>query len=87
MVAPGHPNKRIAMLLNLSVSTISTHVRRIFAKLGVSSRSAMVARLLEAGEGGPGFGAKDAPAFAADPGRAPAHRAAIEVVRVKRDAC
>lgn len=52
LVAQGHPNKRIAVLLNLSLWTIGTHVRRIFAKLGVNSRAAMVARLLEAGEGG-----------------------------------
>jgi DNA-binding CsgD family transcriptional regulator len=52
MVAHGHPNKRIAALLHLSLWTIGTHVRRIFAKLGVNSRAAMVARLFEAGEGG-----------------------------------
>ena len=50
MIAQGHSNKRIAVLLNLSLWTIGTHVRRIFAKLGVSSRAAMVARLLEAGD-------------------------------------
>src|SRR5476651_860588 len=49
LVAEGHPNKRIATLLDLSLWTIGTHVRRIFAKLGVSSRAAMFARLLEAG--------------------------------------
>jgi DNA-binding CsgD family transcriptional regulator len=52
LVAQGHSNKRIAALLNLSLWTVGTHVRRIFAKLGVNSRAAMVARLLEAGEGG-----------------------------------
>jgi len=52
MIARGHSNKRIAMLLNLSLWTIGTHVRRIFAKLGVNSRAAMVARLMEAGAGG-----------------------------------
>jgi DNA-binding CsgD family transcriptional regulator len=51
LVAQGHPNKRIAALLNLSLWTVGTHVRRIFAKLDVNSRAAMVARLLEAGEG------------------------------------
>jgi DNA-binding CsgD family transcriptional regulator len=50
MIAQGHSNKRIAVLLNLSLWTIGTHVRRIFAKLGVSSRAAMVARLMEAGD-------------------------------------
>ncbi len=47
MVAQGHPNKIIAVVLNISAWTVCTHVRRIFAKLGVSSRAAMVARLLE----------------------------------------
>jgi two-component system nitrate/nitrite response regulator NarL len=47
MVAQGHPNKIIAVVLNISSWTVCTHLRRIFAKLGVSSRAAMVARLLE----------------------------------------
>jgi DNA-binding CsgD family transcriptional regulator len=49
MVAKGHPNKIIADVLNISSWTVSTHMRRIFAKLGVGSRAAMVARLLEMG--------------------------------------
>ena len=47
MVAKGHSNKIIADVLNISSWTVSTHLRRIFAKLGVGSRAAMVARLLE----------------------------------------
>ena len=47
MVAKGHPNKVIAAVLNISLWTVCTHLRRIFAKLGVGSRAAMVARLLE----------------------------------------
>jgi DNA-binding CsgD family transcriptional regulator len=47
MVAQGHPNKIIASILNISLWTVCAHVRRIFAKLGVSSRAAMVARVLE----------------------------------------
>jgi DNA-binding CsgD family transcriptional regulator len=47
MVAKGHPNKVIAAVLDISPWTVSTHLRRIFAKLGVGSRAAMVARLLE----------------------------------------
>ena len=49
MVAKGHPNKVIADVLNISSWTVCTHLRRIFAKLGVGSRAAMVARLLEVG--------------------------------------
>ena len=48
MVAKGHPNKVIADVLNISSWTVCTHLRRIFAKLGVGSRAAMVAQLLEA---------------------------------------
>src|SRR5215475_1200237 len=49
MVAKGHPNKVIADVLNISSWTVCTHLRRIFAKLGVGSRAAMVAQLLENG--------------------------------------
>jgi DNA-binding NarL/FixJ family response regulator len=49
MVARGHPNKVIADVLNISSWTVSTHLRRIFAKLGVCSRAAMVARIAELG--------------------------------------
>ena len=49
MVAKGYPNKVIARVLEISSWTVSTHLRRIFAKLGVSSRAAMVAHLLEEG--------------------------------------
>jgi two-component system, NarL family, nitrate/nitrite response regulator NarL len=47
MVAKGHHNKAIAGVLNISSWTVCTHLRRIFAKFGVSSRTAMAARLLE----------------------------------------
>ena len=46
MVAQGHPNKIIADVLNISSWTVCTHLRRIFAKLGVGSRAAMVARIM-----------------------------------------
>jgi DNA-binding CsgD family transcriptional regulator len=48
MVAQGHPNKTIAALLDISSWTVCTHLRRIFAKLSVGSRAAMVAKLLDA---------------------------------------
>ena len=44
LVALGHSNKIIAGVLNISSWTVCTHVRRIFTKLGVASRAAMVAR-------------------------------------------
>jgi DNA-binding CsgD family transcriptional regulator len=47
MVAQGHSNKIIADVLSISTWTVCTHLRRIFAKAGVGSRAAMVARLLE----------------------------------------
>jgi DNA-binding CsgD family transcriptional regulator len=47
MVAKGYPNKTIASILDISSWTVASHIRRIFAKFGVSSRAAMVACLLE----------------------------------------
>ena len=47
MVAEGYPNKTIAAVLDISLWTVCTHMRRMFAKLNVRSRAAMVARLLE----------------------------------------
>jgi|SRR6266849_245825 len=49
MVADGYPNKIIADVLEISPCTVGTHLRRIFAKLGVSSRAAMVACQLTTG--------------------------------------
>ena len=47
LVAKGLPNKTIAGVLDMSPWTVATHLRRVFAKLGVNSRAAMVARLFE----------------------------------------
>jgi DNA-binding CsgD family transcriptional regulator len=47
MVAKGYANKTIASVLDISSWTVSSHLRRIYTKLGVGSRAAMVARLLE----------------------------------------
>ncbi|MBD2108947.1 response regulator transcription factor [Nodosilinea sp. FACHB-13] len=44
LVAMGRPNKQIARQLRISEWTVSTHLRRIFLKLGVDSRAAMVYR-------------------------------------------
>ena len=49
MVAQGHPNKIIADVLNISSWTVCTHLRRVFAKLGVGARAAMVARMHDLG--------------------------------------
>ncbi len=46
-IAAGHPNKRIAAILGIRPSTVATHIRRLYTKLGVSSRGEAVARLLE----------------------------------------
>jgi DNA-binding CsgD family transcriptional regulator len=44
LVADGKVNKQIADVLRISEWTVSTHLRRIFAKLGVDTRAAMVSR-------------------------------------------
>jgi DNA-binding CsgD family transcriptional regulator len=49
LVARGLPNKAIAAILDVSLWTVATHLRRVFYKLGVSSRAEMVARALEEG--------------------------------------
>ena len=49
LIAQGYPNKTIAAELAISPWTVGTYIRRIFTKVGVSSRAAMVARLLENG--------------------------------------
>ena len=61
MVADGHPTKVIAGVLNISCWTVTAHLRRIFMKLGVTSRPSMVARLLEEGRG------RDLPMHAPEP--------------------
>lgn len=47
LVARGFQNKSIAGRLGISSWTVCTHLRRIFAKLGVTSRAAMVAEFVE----------------------------------------
>lgn len=46
LIAQGLPNKCIAKQLEISPWTVATHIRRLFSKLGVSTRSAMIAKLL-----------------------------------------
>ncbi|GAA4620264.1 helix-turn-helix transcriptional regulator [Saccharopolyspora hordei] len=45
MVGLGYTNRAIAAVLEISLYTVSAHLRRIFTKLGVGSRAAMVAAL------------------------------------------
>jgi two-component system, NarL family, nitrate/nitrite response regulator NarL len=47
LVAQGLPNKCIGIRLQISPWTVVTHLRRIFVKLGVTSRTAMITHLLE----------------------------------------
>lgn len=49
LVAKGLPSKGIADALHVSLWTVATHLRRIFAKLDVSSRAEMVAYALREG--------------------------------------
>jgi DNA-binding CsgD family transcriptional regulator len=42
LVAMGHSNKQIHRELGISEWTVCSHLRRIFIKLGVDSRAAMV---------------------------------------------
>ncbi len=47
LVAQGLPNKCIGSQLNISPWTVSTHLRRMFTKLNVTSRTAMISRLFQ----------------------------------------
>lgn len=47
LVSHGKVNKQIAHQLRISEYTVASYMRRIFAKLGVSSRAAMVACLMD----------------------------------------
>jgi two-component system, NarL family, nitrate/nitrite response regulator NarL len=49
LVAKGLSNKAIAAVLDISPWTVSTHLRRIFAKLDVGSRAEMITKALQEG--------------------------------------
>ena len=51
LASEGLPNKTIARQLNVSISTVETHLTRAYAKLGVRSRARLGARLQELSEG------------------------------------
>ena len=46
LVIEGASNKEIAHILEISHYTVATHLRRVFAKLGVGTRAEMVAAVL-----------------------------------------
>jgi DNA-binding CsgD family transcriptional regulator len=52
LVAAGATNRAIASSLDISLWTVSTHMRRIFAKLDVCSRAEMVAQFFGVGDAG-----------------------------------
>ena len=83
MVARGYQNKIIAGILNISTWTVCAHVRRVFAKFGVSSRAAMVARLLETDIGHQPYGSMLAIAGLQTAPRAPLHNAIASRPAVK----
>jgi DNA-binding NarL/FixJ family response regulator len=49
LVATGRTNREVAAELLLSVKTVEVHLTRIYAKLGVSSRSQLAANPYDAG--------------------------------------
>jgi DNA-binding CsgD family transcriptional regulator len=50
LIADGHTNKATAKLLGISINTVGTHLRSIYAKLGVQSRVQLANVLRELGE-------------------------------------
>jgi DNA-binding NarL/FixJ family response regulator len=57
LVAKGHPNKEVAEALFVSVRTVEANLTRIYAKLGIRSRTELARRGGGGGEGGHGGGA------------------------------
>lgn len=49
LVAVGASNADIAQMLGLTTATVKTYLRRIFDRMGVDSRTALAARLLDMG--------------------------------------
>jgi DNA-binding CsgD family transcriptional regulator len=53
LVAQGHTNREVAFALFVTENTVQTHIRHIFQKLGVRSRTALAARLVRTQTGAP----------------------------------
>jgi DNA-binding CsgD family transcriptional regulator len=53
VVARGLPNREVAAELGISVKTVEHHLGRIYAKLGVQSRTQLVVLLAGGSDGGP----------------------------------
>ena len=49
LIAKGLPNKAIAAVLDISLWTVATYIRRLFAKFGVGSRAELIARVMKEG--------------------------------------
>lgn len=47
LIADGRTDKQIAIELCISINTVSTHIHRVFRKLGVHTRGAAIARLVQ----------------------------------------
>ena len=45
LVASGHSNPEIATLLNICLDTVKFHNKKIFDKLGIESRNALIAKI------------------------------------------
>lgn len=47
LIAKGHTDEQIGMILNISCTTAQTHRKRILLKLGVNNSAAMVSKAYE----------------------------------------
>jgi DNA-binding CsgD family transcriptional regulator len=61
LAATGAGNSQIARQLSLSVSTVETHLERIYAKFGIHSRHELIAIAAVRGGFAPGAGSPDVP--------------------------
>ncbi len=50
LVVAGHTNRQIASGLYVSESTVETHLKHIFRKLGISSRASLAAVMVQGRE-------------------------------------